>query len=93
MPKTRFQDHISKTKPVDVAAPNYVNELMRRYMKAQKMTSSDVGEALSITGGAVRHMLNRPASAWSINELQRYCKVLNIPLADALKAAALGVNA
>lgn len=93
MPKTRFQDHINKPKSVDVPAPNYVNELMRRYMKAQKMTSSDVGAALSITGGAVRYTLNKPATAWSIGELQRYCKALNIPLADALKAAALGVNA
>ena len=91
MPKTRF-DKIAK-RPITVPPPNYVGELMRRYMRAQKLTAADVGCKLGVTGAAVSHMLNRPAAAWNLDELRKYCAVLNIPLADALKAAQSSMEA
>ena len=85
MPKTRF-DKIAN-RPIAVPPPNYVGELMRRYMRAQKLIAADVGDKLGVSGAAVSHMLNRPASAWSLDELRKYCTALNIPLAEALRAA------
>lgn len=85
MPKTRI-DNFQK-KGIDVPPPNYIKELMQRYMKAQKLSTDFIGCKLGVSGAAVRHMINRPASAWTIDELRKYCNVLNIPLEDALKAA------
>ena len=88
MPKTKIQTHVEGLKRPHVPPLNYVAELMRRYGKAQQMTSERVGEALGVSGSAVRHMLNRPASAWKVEELKSYCVVLNIPFEDAMQAVA-----
>lgn len=91
MPRTRF-DRIAN-RPIVVPPPNYVAELMKRYMRAQKLTAADVGDKLGITGAAVSHALSRPASAWSIKELQKYCIALYIPLTDALRAVQKSLEA
>ena len=88
MPRTKLQSRVTAIKRPCVPPPNYIAELMRRYSKAQHMNSERVGEALGVSGSAVRHMLNRPASAWKVEELKSYCVVLNIPFADAMQAVA-----
>ena len=88
MPRTRLQSHIEELKVPLVPPPNYVAELFRRYSKAQQITTDNIGAALGISGAAVRYALNRPVRAWKVEDLQKYCSILHVPLSDAFQAAA-----
>lgn len=92
MPKTKLQAHVDELKKLHVPPPNYVEELFRRYAKAQRMTSDSIGDALGVSGSSVRHALCRPVSAWTVGDIQRYCKALNVPISDALQAASNSIR-
>ena len=92
MPKTKLQSHMKERKKPLVPPPNYVAELFWRYAKAQQMNSSCIGQALGVSGSAVRHALSRPVVAWTIGEIYRYCNALNVPTEDALMAASESIR-
>lgn len=95
MPRTKLQNRVQELSRPQVPPPNYVSELFNRYRKAQKISSDDLGAALGVSGSAVRHALSRPVSAWTVEDMSKYCIALKCPLSDALQAAAasMGVKA
>ena len=72
---------------IALPSTNYLAILFHKYMKVYDMTSEDVGKKLGVTAVNVRAQINKPPKNWRISDLERYCKVLNIPIMDALEAA------
>jgi hypothetical protein len=68
--------------------PKYLAETLRAYKKSSGMTSYDVGKAMNCTAENARAQMTKPAMRWSIRKLKRYCEVLNVPIEEALNAAA-----
>ena len=66
--------------------PRYIAELMRRYMKAQGLTSVDVAKRLYISPETYRANMNKQTTKWKVGDLEKYCSVLNIPLTEAFDA-------
>lgn len=67
---------------------NYLAALFSAYRKERNMTSEDIAKKIGCTAQNVRVQLNKPAEDWNIKRLKQYCAVLNIPLEEALMAAA-----
>lgn len=67
---------------------NHLATLLRGYKLAAGMSSEELGTALGCTGDNVRHQLGKPADAWRIGELKRWCDALGVPYDEALAAAA-----
>lgn len=90
MPNTRFQRNLATAKakkpPVTmVPEPNYISDLIKRYMKAQRLTTDDVGELMSCTGANVRAKLTRPIEKWAVSDIIALCKAVNCPVAEAYR--------
>ena len=90
MPNTRFQRNLATAKakkpPVTmVPEPNYISDLIKRYMKAQRLTTDDVGELMNCTGANVRAKLTRPIGKWAVSDIIALCKAVNCPVAEAYR--------
>ena len=66
--------------------PNYLEMLVRHYMKKRKVSSAMLGQKLGTSGSNVRHKLSRPAEQWRADELILICERLGIPLEEAAEA-------
>ena len=92
MPKTKLQEKFCKPKPEEifvVPEANYLAEYFNRYMKARRMNTDTLGQLLGCSGSNVRHALSKPASAWRIDDIVRYCNALGCPVETALKLAVM----
>lgn len=87
MPRVTYLKSAVK-KELTIPPENKLNTLMRRYMKAQGMTSQSVADLLGCSDANVRTALNKPPELWKAGDLKKYCIAINLPLSDAL--AALG---
>jgi len=82
MPKVKW---IGGKKPKPV---NHLAGVLRAYKLASGKTSEQIGQELGVTGSHVRQHIGRPADAWNVGDLKRYCDVLGCPYDEALAAAA-----
>ena len=90
MPNTRFQRNLAMAKakkpPVTtVPEPNYISDLIRRYMKAQRMTTEDVGKKMDCSGANIRAKLTRPIEKWAVSDIISLCHAVNCPVTEAYK--------
>ena len=66
---------------------NHLKVLLSGYRAEQRLTFDELGERLGCSGQNVKQQMNRPAGKWRIEQIEKYCSVLGIPVEDALKAA------
>ncbi|MBQ6273878.1 MAG: hypothetical protein IJK63_06595 [Oscillospiraceae bacterium] len=90
MPNTKFQRNLAKAKvkkpPVSkVPEPNYISDLIKRYMKAQRLTTDDVGELMNCTGANIRAKLTRPIGKWAVSDIISLCRAVNCPVSEAYR--------
>ena len=86
MPMKKTDNRISKKRrPVvsNVPEANYVADLIRRYMKAQQLTTEDLGEHMNCTGANVRQKLLRPIGKWTVSDILALCDAVNCPADEA----------
>ena len=95
MPKTKLEACVKAMKaadrkqPTNIPPPNYLSELFRRYMKAQKLSAAAVGKKLNCTGQNVTHMINRDVDQWKCADVAIYAAVINCPLNEAYEAVCM----
>lgn len=75
-------------KSIPIPQANYFEDLMRRYMRAQKLHNKDLADKLNCTEQNISYMLRRPVRLWNIDEVYSYCDVIGIPLDLAFAAIA-----
>lgn len=92
MPRTRFDVLAEELSKPEIPEPMYLKELFTRYAKAYSMTFSDIGERLGCSGPNVSQILNRPTSKWTVSQIRDFCRVLHVPMAEAVAAAQLEVR-
>ena len=90
MPNTKYQRNLAKAKakkqPVTkVPEPNYISDLIKRYMKAQRLTTDDVGELMNCTGANIRAKLTRPIGKWAVSDIISLCRAVNCPVSEAYR--------
>ena len=88
MPKTKLQQKVSGVKYIPTPPANHFEDLMRRYMRAQKLNNRDLAAKLECSEQNISHMLRRPIGLWNVNEVYSYCDVIGIPLDIAFAAIA-----
>lgn len=67
---------------------NHLAALLREHKRASGMTSEDLGRQLGCSADHVRHQIGRPADAWTVGQIKRYCDAIGIPYEEAFAAAA-----
>ena len=87
MPRTRFDVLAAELKKPEIPEPMYLKELFMRYAKAYGMSFSDIGAALGCSGPNVSQLMNRPTSKWTVSQIRDFCRVLHVPIAEAVAAA------
>ena len=90
MPNTKYQRNLAKAKakkqPVTkVPEPNYISDLIKRYMKAQCMTTDDLGKAMNCSGANIRAKLMRPIGKWTVSDIISLCKAVNCSVSEAYR--------
>lgn len=86
MPKTKnFISEKNKKVVENVPEANYVADLLRRYMKAQQMTTEELGERINCTGANVRLKLLRPIGKWTVSDIITLCNAANCPVEEAYR--------
>lgn len=90
MPITKSQRDLAKAKakkpPVaKVPEPNYISDLIRRYMKAQQLTTDDVGKIMNCSGANIRAKLTRPIGKWAVSDIISLCNAVNCPVTEAYR--------
>lgn len=85
MPRTACSRSVKTSRPVVTNVPeaNYVADLIRRYMKAQRLTTDDLGARLHCTGANVRLKLLRPIGKWTVTDIRMLCDAVNCPADEA----------
>ncbi len=67
---------------------NPVSETVWRYARFYHLTTDDIGKALGCSGSNVRYMLKRPLDCWRMDEIKRYCEVVNCPMSFMMEEIA-----
>ena len=85
MPRASCRKQATASRPVVLNVPeaNYVADLIRRYMKAQRLTTDDVGARMHCTGANVRLKLLRPIGKWTVADIRTICEAVNCPADEA----------
>lgn len=83
MPRTRI-DAIAARVHAD-----YLGDLIRRYKKANRISSDAIGAAMGKTGNAARSQLARGAENFTMSDFKAWCHALNIPEEDAAETLVL----
>lgn len=79
MPRTKLCDKycMPKKTAVKVKPPNMLRDLFDRYMKAQGITSEELGRRLGgMTPDSVR--MKKHSGKWDSAQIREWCKALNI---------------
>ena len=77
MPRTKLGDLYSRPKKPAVPPPNMLRDLFDRYMKAQQITSAELGERLGgMSAEAVR--MKKHSGKWDSSQIRDWCRALNI---------------
>lgn len=81
MSRTAICSKTQVARPVvdNVPEANYVADLIRRYMKAQQLTTDDLGKIMNCTGANVRLKLLRPIGKWTVADILAQCDAVNCP--------------
>ena len=87
MPKTSLQKHFEEMRKPQPKV-NIVTMILRGYLNAAGLTSSDVGPKLGISASGFRAMMGRKQEAWTIGDIEKVCRVLDIPSCTIYKALA-----
>ena len=83
MPKVKWL----KT-PENEPKANYLAALLNAYKKAKGLTCEEIAKRMGKSPEHVRHTMTRPVDEWRIGQLKEYCKLLDVPIEEALEAAA-----
>lgn len=72
-----------------VPPPDMLRDLIKRHQKAQKLSSSEIGERMNKSGDAVRVKLHRGTDNWTVADVRQWCEVVGITSAEELGRAIL----
>ena len=72
-----------------VPPPDMLKDLFKRYQKAQKLSSTQIGERMGKSGEAVRGKLHRGTDTWSVEDVRIWCETLGITSAEEVGKAVL----
>ena len=88
MPKTKLCESVARASEERLLSrQNHIEDLFRYLMREKHMTLETVGSQIGCAASSVSYRLSRPASAWTIGELQQMCSIFGISLQAALDAA------
>ncbi len=67
-----------KVKYIPVPPRKQLHDLFSHYCRQRKITSTDLAPGMDTTPEALRKQMNRPDKAWRIDEIQSFCKALDV---------------
>lgn len=72
-----------------VPPPDMLKDLFKRYQKAQKLSSTDIGDRMNKSGESVRCKLHRGTDTWTVADVRLWCEALGITSAEEIGRAIL----
>ena len=66
----------------------HLRPAVRRALSGQKLTAEKLAPRMNISVCSFKKEITRPVGMWRLKEIEDFCRALQIPLEDAMDAAA-----